>query len=352
MRRRGSASLSFADMHLNSSIARRARQIAERGARLSTPLLIEGEPGVGKQLLARAIHAASTRRSRPFTVVRCSGLSASDLEALRGDCPSTKGGTLFLHDIGALPSDLQAGLSGLLSAKQNGANDTGSIGARIIAANSRRLVELVSEGRFREDLYYRLSTSAVWLPPLRDRSADIPGLALSLMARFAAQSGKSGVAAISAEATELLCAYDWRGNLRELKGAIHGAMMLCERSVLSPQDFPHLVSSLGSSSGSISHSAGGHVGVADEGQTAGGQQPSPSRTADRQDVARYGMARLLDTRGELRPFEALEEEVIRFALRHCQGRMSEAARRLGIGRSTLYRKIRGYGIEFGDAWAS
>jgi DNA-binding NtrC family response regulator len=169
-------------------------------------------------------------------------------------------------------------------------------------------------------------------------------LARNILARLAAEEGKSGITGIAADAIDLLCRYDWPGNIRELEHAVFRAIMLCEGGELSPGAFPQILANLGGD---------GRSGcVADQKQLTGERPRQAGVLADMRGVARYGLARLLDEHGELRSFEALEEEAIRFAIGHYRGRMSEVARRLGIGRSTLYRKIKDYGIAADDAVTS
>jgi len=180
---------------------------------------------------------------------------------------------------------------------------------------------------------------------LRERKADIPELARRLLARLAVEPAGPGGCGISQDAMDILIAHDWPGGVRELERALLHAVMLSEGGELVPQDFPHLLP--------YAVAAGApDIGVADQEQVGDERATAPSARADRQFFARYGVARLLDERGEMRPIGALEEEVIRFAIEHYRGQMSEVARRLGIGRSTLYRKVKDYGIASGEPVAT
>ena len=350
--RSGAATLS--DIVMQSPSMERVHQLAERAARSSIPVLIEGERGVGKALLARAIHSSSARRGRPFVTVRCGDISAASIElvlfgeraeafAPGGKLAEANGGTLVLDEIGTLPRETQERLARVLSANEADTPSSRStrMDIRLIAATSRRLVDFVAEGGFRDDLFHRLNVFPIWLPPLRQRRADMPDLARSFLARLAAEAGQSGVAGISSAAMELLIAYDWPGNIAELERAIFRSVMLSAGGELSPVEFPSIT-------GEVRPAAPtGRFGVAVQEQVGSEQTPASPPRPDRPAPARYGVARLLDERGEMRPFGVLEEEVIRFAIDHYRGRMSEVARRLGIGRSTLYRKIKDYGIASG-----
>lgn len=353
-----SATLALSDIVAHSPSMERTLRLAERAARCSTPVLVEGERGVGKELLARAIHASSARRSRPFVTVRCDEFDGALIESVvfgtaartGGKFFAASGGTLFLDEIGALSTDAQARLALALAESEA---DPPRSDVRLIAATSRRLIDLVSRAGFHTGLFNHLNVLPVWLPPLRERRADIPDLAHGMLERLAAEAGERAAGGISPEAMALLVSQDWPGNLRDLERALVRAVMLSEGGELVPQDFPQFLASTGNSetpAGDFAPSpmAAPPTGVADQEQVRSDAAITGSVRTDRQFFARYGVARLLDERGEMRPIGALEEEVIRFAIGHYRGRMSEVARRLGIGRSTLYRKIKDYGIAAGE----
>ena len=360
MRRSRSGTLQFGDIVGDTPSTERVLRLAERSARSSNPVLIEGERGVGKELLARAVHGSSGRRGRGFVMLNGETAGQAELEAAlfgpeavdakgRSRHSDASGGSLYIDEIGALPLAAQARLVAFLEMRDRDAHSgerTQRNDICVIAAASHPLIDLVSAGRFREDLFYRLSVTRIGLPPLRERRGEIPHLARRILARLGAEEMRSGIFGISAAATDLLSACDWPGNFRELENAILRAMMLCGGSELSPVDFPHL--------GAPSDNSGlrqsrhpvpaAHFVAANQEQAVSERPLLAGPRADTRIAARYGVARLLDERGDMRPFEVLEEEVIRFAIDHYRGRMSEVARRLGIGRSTLYRKIRDYGI--------
>jgi DNA-binding NtrC family response regulator len=372
MRRSQSGTLGLRNIVMHSPSMERVNRLGERAARSSIPVLVEGERGVGKELLARAIHGSGARRSRPFVALSCRDMQESELalvlfgepekdELAGAKAVEANGGTLFLEEISALPSALQERLARALAKQEANAPAAGRSqrgDVRLIAATSHRLIDLVSDDGFNEALFYRLNIFPIWLPPLRERRADIPDLARGLLARLAAEAGRSFITGISTAAMEQLIAHAWPGNIRELEHAIFRAIMLCEDGELSPRDFPSITARGQPADSSFGLSDNGlqlleqSAGVAVQKQVTGERPPASEPFADMRTTARYGVARLLDDRGELRPIEVLEEEVIRFAIDHYSGRMSEVARRLGIGRSTLYRKIRDYGIASSEPVAS
>lgn len=365
--RRRSGTFALSDIVSRTPIMQRALDLGERAARSAIPVLLEGEPGVGKENLARAIHGSSSRRGRPFMRVNCAAHSGTELEALlfganpartlrvreRASFSEAGGGTIFLQAIDALSAAAQACLARFLDRHERDANGKSAHprgNARLIAATNRRLVDLVSGRSFRQDLFNRLNILPIWVPPLRDRRGDIPELARQLLARLPAAAGGTRITGIAAETMALLAAHHWPGNVRELEGAISRAMALADAGELAPQDFPQLLSGLDARASHIrrtdSPPAEAAPGKAE--RRGGGEQP-PGFTAGGGGLSRYGLARLLDERGELRPIQTLEKEVIRFAVDHYGGQMSEVARRLGIGRSTLYRKMKDYGMAPGTS---
>jgi DNA-binding NtrC family response regulator len=194
---------------------------------------------------------------------------------------------------------------------------------------------MMDEGKFREDLYHRLAVFPIKLPPLRDRRADIAQLVRHFMARVSAGSPQSPVTAISESALAMLEAYDWPGNIRQLENAVFRALVLCEGEVLTEEEFPQIRAQV---EGSIDldrlESAPAAVSVAETPENASPIAPKA-----------FGILRALDERGNVRPLADIEIEMIKLAIEHYRGQMSEVARRLGIGRSTLYRKLKEYGID-------
>ena len=340
--------------------------LAGRAAVSDIPILIEGESGVGKERIARAIHGSSKRAHGSFVAVNCGAMPDSLAESIlfghekgsftgatgrhAGKFLEASGGTLFLDEVADLKPGLQVKL---LRALQEGEVDP--IGAkgpvkvdfRLVSATNRNLFTLVRDGGFREDLYYRLHVFPIVVPPLRERRDDILELAHAFVGRFAAAEGKD-VPGFTPAATHLLAAHPWPGNVRQLENSIYSAVVLSDGGPLDVPDFPQIA------------------------------EPSPGRGSAHRvtagpmeaEYARYGIKPLMvpstpslhpgpagsgfpfagaevalkDDNGDLRPLRDIEEQVIRLALMSYEGRMSEVARKLGIGRSTLYRKVREFGL--------
>jgi len=227
-----------------------------RVAALDTTVLVQGETGTGKELVARAIHYASPRAERPFVVVDCAALPETLFESelfghergaftgavqsRRGLLETADGGTCLLDEISELSFGLQAKLLRVLQERvlrRVGGNEPIPVNLRLIAATNRDLRKRVEEGTFREDLYYRLNGVTITMPPLRERSGDVPLLAHAFMHRYAAAAGKR-LEGITRETLGLLAAYRWPGNVRELEHAIERAVALARSAVLLPEDLP------------------------------------------------------------------------------------------------------------------
>jgi transcriptional regulator with GAF, ATPase, and Fis domain len=229
--------------------------VARVGPTRST-VLIQGETGTGKELIARAIHAASPRADRPLVPVDCSALAESLLESelfghvkgaftgaladRRGLFAAAHGGTCFLDEIGEISPCVQAKLLRVLQeheVRPVGGTESSKVDVRVIAATNKDLGALVAAGKFREDVFYRLSVVTIVLPPLRERRQDIPLLATHFLQAYVAANDKA-VSGISPEAMATLTAYDWPGNVRELEHAIEHAVALTSNAVLQPDDLP------------------------------------------------------------------------------------------------------------------
>jgi DNA-binding NtrC family response regulator len=293
--------------------------LVERVAPTDATLLIQGESGTGKEVIAKAVHHASRRAARPFVAVNCGAVPETLLESelfgyVRGaftGAAATKlglfeeadGGTLFLDEIAEMPAALQVKLLRALQSgevRRLGATQTATIDVRVIAATNGDLATRISQGTFREDLFYRLNVIQVMLPPLRDRREDIPALAEHFLARSAARLGRT--LRLSPAALERLLRYPWPGNVRELENAIERATILARSETVGPDELPP------------------HV--------AAGLQLGPSPALPRQvTLAEAERTHILQT---------LE----RFGRNH-----SGAAEALGIGRTTLWRKLKEYGID-------
>jgi len=365
-RKQASGTLTFNDIITDSPAMERVINLGKRAASSNIPILIEGESGVGKELIASAIQGSGERKSKPLITVNCGAIPDNLVESILfghekgaftgatekhvGKFQEAHGGTLFLDEVGELPMEVQVKL---LRALQEGEIDP--IGAkrpvkvdfRLISATNRRLVDQVKEGAFREDLYYRLNVFPIWIPPLKDRREDIPALTRHFLARFAAEEGKSHVASVASDAMSMLQAYSWPGNIRQLENAVFRAVVLCDDAFLSINDFPQVSAALDYPA--VPQTALQSAPVLTS-EPAVIQATSPA-TAFGNDgsEAPFGFMRNLDNDGHVRKLEAVEEEMIRTAISHYSGKMTEVARRLGIGRSTLYRKLKEYGLEDGLA---
>src|SRR5579863_4651899 len=348
--------LTFADIITRSDAMAGVMHTAQKAAASTIPVLIEGESGVGKELFARAIHGSGERKSKPFVAVNCGAIPDNLVESIlfghekgaftgaterhTGKFVEASGGTLFLDEVSELPLAAQVKL---LRALQEGAVEAVGgrkpvkVDVRIISATNRKLLDRVKTGQFREDLFYRLHVLPLTIPPLRMRREDIPHLLRHFLARFCAEENRH-ISAVTGEAMALLSQLDWPGNIRQLENAVYRAVVMSETDQLGVADFPQAAAQ------SVAMPEAGHAPgeplVMDPAfhSTApalisGSEIPiAPLPTAG-------GALAMLNSSGEMRPLEELEAEIIRFAIAHYRGQMSEVARRLKIGRSTLYRKL-------------
>ena len=350
MKQRAGGTMTFKDMVTRSPDMERVIRLGERAARSNIPVLIEGESGVGKEVIARAVQGASDRRGKPFITVNCGALPENLIESIlfghekgaftgatdkhAGKFVEANGGTLFLDEIGELPLDAQVKL---LRALQEGEVDPiGSrrsvrVDIRLISATNQNLIELVKAGRFREDLYYRLNVFPSTVPSLRNRKDDIADMANRFAARFAAEEGKR-IRGIGAEALALLTAYHWPGNVRQLENALFRAVVLAEGDELTLTEFPQIAAQMD----------GFDVRVP---MAPSSPPPRAEREVIRVEVRDPNTLNVLGRTGDVLPLAHLEAEMIKFAIQHYRGQMSEVARKLGIGRSTLYRKMSDLGIQ-------
>jgi NtrC-family two-component system response regulator AlgB len=305
-----------ADLQTNEPIMRQALEIVFKAAASEATILLRGESGTGKGVVARAIHARSSRAAGPFVTISCPSLSAELLEselfghvqgaftgAVRdtiGKVAVAEGGTLFLDEIGDLPLTLQPKLLRLLQEKSYervGETRTRACNVRVIAATNRNLETEITAGRFREDLFYRLNVIEVTLPSLRQRAADILPLAEHLLRFFARQNGKT-VTGLTEAARKVIVNYPWPGNIRELRNAIERGVILASGPYVEPGDLPSQIG-------------------------------DGSRTPEQAT--------------ETMTLEQIEADHIRRILESA-GTIEEAAAKLGIDPSTLYRKRKKYGI--------
>lgn len=344
-----------ADIASRSPMMDRVSVLVGKAARSPLPVLIEGEAGVGKELIARVIHSSGERAGKPFVTLDCTGMTAAQAEHTlfgqhraglperAGRLAEANGGTLFIADIGELSPDAQQRLLRLVEhgeALPVGADKPQRCNVRLIAATSRRLLNLTKAGLFREDLYYRLNVMPIYVPPLRERPEDIVHLAGQFLARFAAETGRR-VTGIAPAALALLRSHGWAGNVRQLEATMFRAVQLAESTELTPEDFPQLAA----------QQSGRERVLTLFGATARPSAPvhidDPS-LATREAARREPAAdRFVAVDGEVAALADVERELIAFALGHYGFRMSRVARALGIGRSTLYRKLREFGLDTG-----
>ena len=311
----------YGEMVGSSEKMRKVFEKIEKVARTDSSVIIYGESGTGKELVARALHYRSPRREGPFVKVNCAALAEGILEselfghekgAFTGAIRRKKGkfelantGTIFLDEVGDIPPAIQVKLLRVLQEKEIervGGEGPIKVDVRIVAATNRDLPKMVEEGKFREDLFYRLHVIPIYLPPLRERKEDIPELVRHFLRKKCAQLGRK-VPEVDPKALELLMEYDWPGNVRELENVLERAIVLCEGDRIGPSDLPLLVEREG-----------------DVLRVPEGEVPLPEM------------------------LESLERQLIERALEKARGVKAEAARILGIKTSTLYYKMEKYGM--------
>jgi DNA-binding NtrC family response regulator len=350
--------LGFSDMIAGAPAMRQVVRLGERVAKSDIPILVTGESGVGKELVASAIRTASNRAGAPFVTVNCGAIPDNLVESTlfghekgsftgaigkhMGKFQEADGGTLFLDEIGELPLDMQVKLLRALQEGEVdpvGAKRPVKVNVRIVSATNRDLAEQVAAGEFREDLFYRLNVFPIEVPPLRMRKEDIPSLVRHFIGRFNAQEGVNILDA-APETHQLLAAHDWPGNVRQLENAVFRAVVLAEGDYLKPEDFPQISGLTPTLEDApmpeIDFSAPVASAEAVESEEAGSNAPVD----------------ITDENGDLRTLEQIERDLIEWAIDAYAGRMSEVARRLGVGRSTLYRKVREYDLDVDGARAA
>jgi DNA-binding NtrC family response regulator len=309
----------FRDMVSKNPGMHRMFDLAKSAARSQSTILVLGESGTGKELLARAIHAESSRHGAPFVAVSCAALTETLLESelfghekgsftgavsrRKGRFESAHGGTLFLDEIGDISPKLQLDLLRVLEERKFfrvGGSDPVDVDVRIIAATNRDVNKAVADGQFREDLYYRLNVIPIVLPPLRDRREDIPLLIDHFLEHLSVETDRK-IEGVSADAVALLMRHDWPGNVRELRNVLERGMVVAKGSLIQPDDL---------------------------GLVSSGLQAEP-----------FDASLTLDD---------VERRHITAVLQHAGGNVTQAARTLAIDRVTLYNKIKKYGLRRGD----
>ncbi|MBL4596734.1 MAG: sigma-54-dependent Fis family transcriptional regulator [Robiginitomaculum sp.] len=350
LRKTASGALCFGDMIADAPAMRQVVRLGERGAKSNIPILVLGDSGVGKELVAQAIHGASARSGKPMITVNCGALPENLVESIlfghekgaftgaidkhMGKFREANGGTLFLDEVGDLPQDIQVKLLRALQEGEIdpvGAKRSVKVDVRIISATNRDLAEDVATGKFREDLFYRLNVFPIDVPPLQDRMEDLPELVRHFIGRFNAQEGMH-ITGVTAQTMSLLKGFNWPGNVRQLENAVFRAVILCEGTELEAQDFPHI------SGVTRDIEADDDEELALVVEPVAAQPDGPASDRD-------GPVHITNTAGHIRALEAIERDLIEFAIGAYAGHMSEIARRLGIGRSTLYRKVREHDLD-------
>jgi DNA-binding NtrC family response regulator len=343
--------LTFADIITRSETMANVLKVATKAASSSIPVLIEGESGVGKELFARAIHGTGDRSAKPFVAVNCGAIPDNLVESIlfghekgsftgaterhTGKFVEASGGTLFLDEVSELPLTAQVKL---LRALQEGAVEAVGgrkpvkVDVRIISATNRRLLDRVKGGQFREDLFYRLHVLPLTIPPLRMRRDDIPNLLRHFLARFCAEEHRT-INGISGEAMAGLSQLNWPGNIRQLENAVYRAVVMSEGEQLGLSDFPLISAQPAADADTNAPLVMEPVLQRTAPEVISGNEIPIAPLPD------AGSLAMLAYDGDMRPLEELEAEIIRFAISHYRGQMSEVARRLKIGRSTLYRKL-------------
>jgi len=355
LKRRQHGSVAFADLVGESAALRHVMKLGERAAASTIPILISGESGTGKEVIARAIQGSSERAGRAFITVNCGAIPENLVESILfghekgsftganarhiGKFQEADGGTIFLDEVGELPQDMQVKLLRVLQEGEVdpvGAKRPVKVDVRVISATNRNLADEVKSGAFREDLFYRLNVFPIEVPPLRERPEDIPALIDHFISRYNAEERRD-VRGVRHEVLEVLARQPWPGNVRQLENTIFRAVVLAETPYLSTDDFPLLAEEFRAAG-----IAGGPPVIAGDEEVesgiAAGAANAPARSVDEQ-VA------IFDREGHLRSLQEIEKDLIRVAIETYEGKMSEVARRLGMGRSTLYRKLREHDIE-------
>ncbi len=303
----------------------RVMDIVRQVAPARAIVLIQGESGTGKELLAKAIHQLSPRSTKSMVAVHCAALSPTLLESELfghekgaftgaherriGRFEQAEGGTLFLDEIGEVDETTQVKLLRFLgerSFERVGGNKTLSADVRVVAATNKNLKELVGQGEFREDLYFRLNVVELWSPPLRERLDDVPLLALHFLREFAIENTKN-ISDFTADALEAMIRYEWPGNVRELRTAVEHAVVLSKDEMIQLTDLPHSVQSRG---------------------------VIQSEVQLNQPIIGKGVT-----------LEEAEKQLIIRTLKECRGNRTAAAKKIGISRRTLHRKLHRYGLE-------
>jgi PAS domain S-box-containing protein len=321
----------------NSGVMRRIFDVIEKAAKSDAPVIIYGESGTGKELVARAIHRLGERKERPFVQLNCAALNEALLESelfghikgaftgayrhRQGRFEAANGGDIFLDEIGDVPLSIQVKLLRVLETKEFehvGDDRPISTDVRIITATNQNLEELIGQKKFRDDLFFRINVFPIHLPPLRERSEDIPLMVQAFIRRLRSKTGKE-ISGLTPEAMECFMNYDWPGNVRELKSALEFAFVIAENGLIHLEQLPPKISS---------------------------RQRVPAVTQESiktdSDSPNDG---LISASQATKPQDIDEKVALINALRQTNGNQSQAARILGINRVTVWNRMKKYGID-------
>jgi DNA-binding NtrC family response regulator len=331
--RKGKDQVAFSDIIGQSEIMMNVIRLAKKINNSNIPVLIEGANGVGKEILARAIHGSSNRSGKPFITIECDLLKNNTVEEeLFGvDSQNQSGpknigkfgevnmGTIFFEKIDTLKTEIQVKILRFMQEGEYipvGAKNPIRSSARVIASTTRDLNKLVNLKKFREDLYYRIATFPIKVPDLKERGEDdIRMLAENFCRDFSINENKK-IKAISQDALYLLYNYDWEDNVRQLKNSVFRAVVLCDSDVLKPEHFPQLLNKENNS-----------------------MTKAKSAIKKNSDV-NSELIDIFDDEGQCKTIDLIEEEIIRRLVDIFNGNLSEVAKQLDIGRSTIYRKLK------------
>ncbi|MDC1090130.1 sigma-54 dependent transcriptional regulator [Emcibacteraceae bacterium] len=320
-----------------SDVMVRAKTLARKGAKTNVPILLSGDSGVGKEIFARAIHIESDRSEKPFVVVNCGALPENLVESIlfghvkgaftdaiedhAGKFTEANEGTIFLDEIGELPLDIQVKLLRVLQENEVdpvGGEKVHKIDVRIISATNKNLQELVANGQFREDLFYRVNVFPVEIPLLNKRQGDIQTLVSHFVKKVCDREGRM-IKSLTTNATMLLNSYHWPGNVRQLENAVMRAVILSDGDMITDKDFPQILEDI---------------------KRLAKVSKRKNRRAD--DLIReldipkeFHYVTIYDEKANVRRLDHIENIMIRYAFVRYKGKMTEIARRLGMGISTL-----------------
>lgn len=323
-----------------------AIKLARKGALTDVPILLEGESGVGKEVFARAIHETSVRKDKPIVIVNCGALPANLVESIlfghakgaftdakddhTGKFVEADGGTIFLDEIGELPLDLQVKLLRVLQEGEVdpvGAAATIKVDVRVISATNKKLEQLIGTGEFREDLYYRLNVFPVSLPPLNKRAGDIQTLTNYFIRQICSRENRP-VKDLTTNAIMLLNSYHWPGNVRQLENVVLRAAILSDGEMITEKDFPQILADI---------------------ERMDKEKKLHNRRTD--DLIKsleipeeFHNICIYDGNADVHNIDYIEKMMIKYAYIRYGGKMTEIAKRLSIGRSTLYRKVEEMGL--------